>query len=286
MQMQAKQSVTVVIATLGGQSLVSTVESLNRGSIPPAEILICIPVEDAGKLANIQHKNIRILKTDFRGQVAQRLFGFKDASHDFVMQLDDDILVDVFCVERLLATLQSLGPKVAVAPALIDQKTGNSVHKKLLENGLLSSIYYWLMNGSDGYAPGRIDKSGSSVGVDPLTSDSTLYDVEWLAGGCILHHKENLVLENFWPLVGKAYYEDVVHSCILNGKCIRLVIDATARCSIELFSQSSFKPKEFVNNLYRDYLGRRYFMRRFSRQSPRIYLYYLTRGLSYLYKRF
>lgn len=286
MQMQANQRVSVVIATLGGGSLNSTVELLNRGSIRPAEILICIPVEDAGKVSHMQFDNIRILQTDCRGQVAQRLIGLMSARQDFVMQLDDDVFVDVVCVERLLTTLQTLGAKVAVAPALIDRKTGNSVYKRPVKNGLLLSTYYWLMNGSDGYAPGRIDKSGSSIGVDPSTSDAAIHDVEWVAGGCVLHSRTNLVLENYWPLAGKAYCEDVVHSGILKSKGIRLVIDARARCSIELFDESSFEPKDFFSNLYRDFVGRRYFMRRFSRQSPRIFLFYLTRALNYLYKRF
>ncbi len=133
--------------------------------------------------------------------------------------------------------------------------------------------------------PGHIDKSGSSVGVDSQLSSEKLYDVKWLAGGCVLHYKENLICENFWPLPGKAYYEDVVHSCILSGKGIRLVIDSSAHCTLEVFREVILKPEDFFRNLYRDFLGRRYFMRRFSRQSARMYIYYLIRALSYLYKR-
>jgi hypothetical protein len=283
--MPNQQAITVVIATLGGGSLASTLTSLNCGTVIPSEILVCIPVEDAWKVADLRHDNVKILTTDFRGQVPQRIWGFKNASSELVMQLDDDICVDSVCLERLMETLLSLGPKVAVAPALIDQDTAMSVYRKPQRSGALLALYYWLMNGSDGYSPGCIDKSGSSVGVDPSLSDATLHDVEWLAGGCVLHFKENLVLENFWTLPGKAYYEDVVHSCLLRAKGIRLVIDARARCSLELFNQSSFRFGEFARNLYRDYLGRRYFMHRFSRQSPRMYLYYLGRVLSYILAR-
>lgn len=283
--MPNQKAITVVIATLGGGSLASTLESLNCGTVVPSEILICIPMEDAWKVADLRYDNVRILTTDFRGQVPQRIWGFQHAASELVMQLDDDIFVDPLCVERLVETLLSLGPKVAVAPALIDQDTDRSVYRKPQRSGALLSFYYWLMNGSDGYSPGRIDKSGSSVGVDPSLSDAALHDVEWLAGGCVLHFRENLVFENFWPLPGKAYYEDVVHSCLLRAKGVRLVVDARARCSLELFSQSSFRPGDFARNLYRDYLGRRYFMRRFSRQSPRMYLYYLGRVISYVFAR-
>lgn len=277
--------VTVVIATLGGDSLAATIQSLNSGTLIPAEILVCVPAENASKVAHLQGGTTSIVKTDFRGQVAQRGAGFQRASNDLVMQLDDDLLLDKFCLERLAATLHLLGSKAAVAPALVDVQTGQSVYQKPAKHGAVSALYYWLMNGSEGYKPGRIDRSGSSIGVDPSVSPASLYDVEWLAGGCVLHHRENLVMENFWPLPGKAYYEDVVHSSILAANGIRLVIDPSARCSLELFSQASLKPGEFFRNLYRDYLGRRYFMRRFSRQSFRVYLYYLGRVLSYLFSR-
>jgi len=278
--------ITIVIATLGGESLAATINSLNSGSVYPKEILVCIPADKAWKVAHLQGGNTSIVKTDFRGQVAQRAAGFQLASCPLVLQLDDDLLLDRFCLERLAATLKLLGPKAAVAPSLVDVQTGQSVYKRPDKNWVVLGLYYWLMNGARGYEPGRIDRSGSSVGVDPSVSPASLYDVEWLAGGCVLHHRENLVMENYWQLPGKAYYEDVVHSSILAASGIRLVIDPSASCSLELFSQASFSPGDFFQNLYRDYIGRKYFMRRFSRQSFRMYLYYIGRILSYLASRF
>jgi glycosyltransferase involved in cell wall biosynthesis len=283
--MSHQELISVVIATLGGEFLESTLQSLNQGSVRPAEILVCIPVAEAEKVAHLERDNVRVLKTNFRGQVAQRRFGFENARHDVVMQLDDDMLLDETCMESLLDTLRASGPKIAVAPALQDKKTGNSVYAKPTRNRVLLAFYYWLMNGADGYAPGKVDKSGSAVGVDPAKSDAELHDVDWLAGGCILHYRNNLILENFWPLAGKAYYEDIVHSYLLRGKGIRLVVDVKAKCSLDTFSQASFKPSEFIKNLYRDYLARKYWMNRFGCESPRIYLYYFMRGLSYLYWR-
>lgn len=277
--------ITVVIATLGGESLSATIHNLNSGSVRPDEVLVCVPASNAYNVAHLHGGNVSIVKTDFRGQVAQRRAGFQRASKPYVLQLDDDLLLDRLCLERLAATLRLLGPRAAVAPALLDVQTGQSVYKKPAKHGGVLAFYYWLMNGSQGYAPGRIDRSGSSIGVDPSVSPAPIYDVEWLAGGCVLHYRENLVMEDFWPLPGKAYYEDVVHSSILAVNGIRLVIDPSARCSLELFHQASLKPGDFFRNLYRDYLGRRYYMRRFSRQSFRIYLYYFGRVLSYLVSR-
>lgn len=287
MSPEAQNAVTVVIPTLGGTSLMQTITKLNQGTIQPAEILVCIPRADAKKITSaiLDTKNVKILETKFRGQVPQRIYGFTHATHDIVMQLDDDIWVDARCIEQLVNTLNTLGPKIAVAPALMNRATGLSVYKKLGKNSFVSSIYYWFMNGTMGYSPGCIDKSGSTVGIDPSLSKTYLNDVEWLPGGCVLHYKKNLILENFWLLSGKAYYEDAVHSCILKSEGIRLVTNSLAKCSLETFNSSSLKTKDFFTDLYLDYLGRRYFIRRFSRFSFRVYFFYFFKISSYAYRR-
>jgi hypothetical protein len=283
--MQDNKSITVVIATLGGESLKSTVNTLNSGSLAPAEILICIPEQEAERAHALKSGNTSVVPTSCRGQVAQRAVGFQQAKHALVMQLDDDMSVDQFCLERLVEAAQIFGPNVAVAPALINHLTGHSVYAKPERSRFLQSIYFWLMNGAKGYVPGRIDKSGSAVGVDPATAQSRFVDVQWLAGGCVLHHRENLVLENFWQRSGKAYCEDVVHSHLLSQRGVRLVVDTAARCELEVARQSGFKFGAFMRDLYRDYCARKYYMKRLSISSPRIYLYYFIRFASYVWSR-
>ena len=43
---------TVVIPTLGGDSLFKTIELINSGTIVPEEILVCIPKEEAYRVLN------------------------------------------------------------------------------------------------------------------------------------------------------------------------------------------------------------------------------------------
>lgn len=277
--------VTVVIATLGGDSLKETIEALNRGTVVPDEILVCIPVNEAPRVKDYFCPNVKVIVTDCRGQVAQRAVGFHSASHNVVMQLDDDIFVDKYCIEHLLETLRTYGPKVAVAPALMNLSTGKSVYKKPEKNKFLQQIYYWLVNGAEGYQPGKIDKAGSSIGIDPEGEDKKLFDVEWLAGGCVMHYRDNLVLENFYPFTGKAYFEDVIHSYHLRNKGISLKVDSRARCWLESASTSSYGPTEFFRHIMPDYRARKYVMRLYSRSSSRIYLYYFISYLSYVYKR-
>jgi glycosyltransferase involved in cell wall biosynthesis len=273
--------ITVVIATLGGDSLKGAIEALNRGSIVPSDILVCIPVNEAHKVQYFSYRNVKVLVTDCRGQVAQRAIGFRNASHDVVMQLDDDILVDEHCIEHLLKTLKIPGNKVAVAPSLMSLSTGESVYKQPERNKIILKIYYWLMNGLAGYQPGKIDKSGSAIGIDPKNANNELFDVDWLAGACIMHYRENLVLDNFYPFEGKAYHEDVIHSYHLKSKGISLRVDSGARCWLESIPSSNYGWMEYLKHFASDYRARKYSLRLYSRRSLRIYLFYLISYLSY-----
>lgn len=121
--MQTPFSISVVIPTLGGESLVGTIEQLNRGTLVPKEILICIPEEDAFKVENIHIPNVKIIKTNIRGQVAQRAIGFQFAENQLVMQLDDDILVRKTCLEKMVELILE-NPKFAIAPKFYDSTSG------------------------------------------------------------------------------------------------------------------------------------------------------------------
>ena len=60
--MNVENKVSVVIPTLGGQCLVTTIQQLNSGTLIPDEILICIPEEEAYKLVSLDFQNTKVLK--------------------------------------------------------------------------------------------------------------------------------------------------------------------------------------------------------------------------------
>lgn len=201
------------------------------------------------------------------------------------MQLDDDIFVEQDCIKYLLETIIECGPRASVAPSLVNIATGDSVYKKSDRNPVVESIVYWSMNGFSGYQPGKIDKSGTPIGVDANNLDLELVDIEWLAGGCIMHLKENLLIDNFYPFKGKAFGEDVIHSILLKNKGVKLLIDAKAICSIEIISSRNYSLIEFFNNIKSDYKARQYYLALISRKSVRIYFHYFLRIVGYGIKR-
>ena len=69
---------SVVIPTLGGESLGMTIAQLNRGTLVPREILVCIPEKEAPRVQNLGLPGAGIILTDVRGQVAQHARGFQE----------------------------------------------------------------------------------------------------------------------------------------------------------------------------------------------------------------
>jgi glycosyltransferase involved in cell wall biosynthesis len=226
---------SVVIATLGGDFLASTIAHLNAGDRPPAEILICIPEAEAARARALEGGNVRLVVTSVRGQVAQRAEGFKRVREPFVLQLDDDMWIDQRDIDLLMVELQRLGPGNAVAPVLRDKLNGRGIHRQHDGvRGVLQSLNATILGGVPWGAGrmGRVSAIGTNFGVDPERATSPVMLVDWVPGGCVLHYREGLVLAAFFPFPSKAYCEDLIHSHLLKARGTRLwvVRDAGCRC--------------------------------------------------------
>ncbi len=279
--------VSVVIPTLGGHSLYKTIDCLNNGSVVPVEILVCISSDCENSASDELPSNVKVLICPTKGQVAQRKHGFVNAVSNYVMQLDDDMYLGVDCLKKLHAIISSRDD-VAISPLLFNIKNKTIAytgHKKLT---LKNRIYYWLVNGAMGYQPGSVMLSGFALGpiVEHVGSlDSKCISVNWLPGGCIMHRRNNLILEDYYPFQGKAYCEDLIHSYLMKKINIKLLIDATAHCETEIFSILDQSFKNFYQELKKDFRARRYVMSIQSRLSWRLYLNYFFLVASYFFKR-
>ena len=70
------------------------------------------------------------------------------------------------------------------------------------------------------FQPGKISLTGLNMNFD--INNKNLYEVDWLPGGCILHSKNNLILDNYYPYKGKSYSEDLFLSAKLKENKIKL----------------------------------------------------------------
>lgn len=245
-QVPKTRGISVVIPTLGGSVLADTIAKLNAGTVVPDEILVCIPNGNADQ-TSAPHlgPNVAIIRTPCRGQVGQRAFGFRQAKHGLVLQLDDDIHVRRDALEQMIACVEAYGD-AAAGPRLYDIATG-AYRSFMMPHPTgptgFERFLFWIINGTRGYVPGHIGRAGISMGIPE--NPGTWVDVGWLPGGCVLHRRENLVLDDYYPFKGKAFVEDLYHSVLLRRRNVRLV-RCDAACDADFSSGTMRDPLGFI----------------------------------------
>jgi len=226
-------SLSVVIPTLGGKSILKVIKLLNSGNEIPSEILVCIPEKYSKKIELNSFSNVKIIKTSFMSQVDQRIEGFKLAKQKFVLQLDDDCKINNEHVKKLLIDLNELGPGNSIAPIYFDEKTGICSHSyRKGFKGLITNLIATIICGAPWGLKrmGCISKVGTNYGVDVKYMNADKVETEWVPGGCLMHFNESTYLENFFPFEGKAFCEDLMHSYLLRKNNIKLWVTKNAEC--------------------------------------------------------
>lgn len=220
--------ISVVIATLGGPNLEKTIASLLKGTSRPVEILVCIPDFVRPKVQMDEDEVVKVIRTPFGGQVAQRATGLIIAREDYVLQLDDDMLVPNDGLENLWHFALTAGVETAVSPALTDSATGLYLTSYGQDfRSIVQSFAAWMFAGARwGVARmGTIAPAGIPYGVDPRhAAGAKLIETQWLPGGAVICRREDLITEDYFPFKGKAYSEDVIHSIYWKRRGVRLYV--------------------------------------------------------------
>ncbi len=234
--------ISVVIATLGGNILRDTIAHLNNGTVVPAEILVCIPETGASNADCVSAVgNVRVIKTPCRGQVAQRAVGLEMARNNYVMQLDDDVVLPSTTIKVLFDILIAKGPGNVVSPFFRLQpngEEGTSYYKGI--RGFVRNCYFTLICGTafGRKRLGRISSSGIGFGVSMNDGPERIIESEWLPGGVALCHRTDLITYNYYPFPGKAFSEDLIHSILWRRQGCRLwtVLDVSAMIDVSVES--------------------------------------------------
>ena len=264
-------NLSVVIATLGRPELIETIEALYNNSIQPVEVLVCIP-KSIELPAGIEiFEGVRVVRTDKGGQVYQRSIGFKAAKCELIMQLDDDVIMECRAIETLLTSFSTIEQKRAIAPTFYWSGTNKRTYDGK-HTGFWRKIIDWVANGKDGRLPGIVSLSGLNFGLCFDDEKEKIHRSQWLSGGCVLHHVNDLVTFDYFPYVGKAYAEDVMHSFLLKEKGVDLFVcrDATAYIKEDPYSLSF---REF----YRQYRAAEYAAKLWNKNLLRLKIYYITK---------
>jgi hypothetical protein len=239
--------------------VIKVIDFLNKDkNYKISEIILSVPKNKKNHLEHMisRYKNVKILSVNRRSQVYQRIQGFKAANENQILQLDDDIFINIKSIKILIKRIIQLDSRRCFAPIYKDFN-GNFLHKK--KNSILYKIHLIIMLLLFGSIK-KINEMGSFdnalVYYGEFNSNILLkyLEVDWLLGGCIIHKKKNLILNNFFPFNGKSFCEDLIHSIKLKNKGIKLYVDRDAfvlckqEDSINNFKQ--FKSFIFGLNLF------------------------------------
>ncbi len=205
--------VTAVIPTANRRRVLKkTIESLARQDYQPAEIIIvdASDNDDTEQLLNNTLSNlvsvIHYKKANIKGAAAQRNQGVKDAQHEYIFFMDDDIVLEDDCVKRLWDGLQS-EKNIGAVNALITNQHYQSP-------GKVSLMMYKIMSGTNlsSYAGKCIGPAWNLLPEDNENLPER-NQVEWLNTTCTIYRKEALPNPVFPDLFqGYSLLEDVALS--------------------------------------------------------------------------
>ncbi|OKH19904.1 glycosyltransferase family 2 protein [[Limnothrix rosea] IAM M-220] len=205
-----------------------TLESLGQQSVQPDEIVVVDGSDDEStavvcreKIANLETK-IRYFRADKLGAAVQRNQAIAEATQEVIWLLDDDILLEPECLQRLWTALHS-DPKVGGVNAMI-------TNQKYTPPGRISRLLYEILSGQK-----RESYAGQCLGpaLNLLPEDREelpeVVPVDWLNTTCVLYRREALP-EPLFPSNFRGYslMEDVTLSLTV-GKKWQLLNARTAR---------------------------------------------------------
>ena len=286
--------ISVIIPTLGDRDLIPTLNSLQNSSIDIDEIIISVPKNNTlSKRMLSNNNNVLVHSSIYKGQVLQRIEGFKIAKNEVVVQLDDDIILDTNCLSQMLEFILS-HRKSSISAHFHDIISKKSIYSKEENIGfsnffflselkyLGNKIYNKIKNGSNVNQNGDISISGFET-YPNMREHKEPFISGWIPGGCVMHYKSNLVLSNFFPFVGKAYCEDLYHSIALKKNNIQLYYHPSAKAYLKIESvKSNFKL--FMNYLKNDFIIRKKLVKQNKLSTTRMKMIYIIKIFSYLFK--
>jgi glycosyltransferase involved in cell wall biosynthesis len=207
------KNIDVVIPTLNGKNLYKVIKSLSSGSLRPRNIICVYYYKFNFSVLKKKFKNIYFVKSNIGNQVQQRIEGFKHVNSKYVLQLDDDIILEKNALLNLMKIKIKLGDKALVGPVFLDLNN-NSIHNLESNKYILSNIYKYIICGAN-YGVnkiGTITSLGLAYGVNSNIKKK-IVKCQWLPGGCILLSK-NVYEKSYdkFILSKKSFCEDIFFS--------------------------------------------------------------------------
>lgn len=247
-----------IIPTINREAILKrTLLSISKQNLQPAEIIIIDASDDFSDQKELQEiypelkSEIKWLKAKEKGAAKQRNQGVSLANNDFILFMDDDIILEDNCIEKLWIAVNS-EQNIGGANAMI-------TNQRYTTPGFISRNFFRVLNGKrlDSYA-GKVIGPALNLLPEDNPELSEIVDVEWLNTTCTIYKKEALPFPPFPDYFeGYSLMEDLTLSLIV-GKKWKLVNARTARIFHD--SQTGLHKSNVTINAKMDIVNRFYVM--------------------------
>ena len=249
------KQLTIIIPSLLSNINESWIAQINRFNKEKINIIICIPpdLSKSNQFIKKFQNDILIIKSDKKGQVNQRQYGYKFVKTEYLMHMDDDIFISIKNLKILLNQFQNLPRKSSIAPRLTVKKSNN---KKLILTKYLNLLIF-----NDPLPkPGTISKSTFEVSHNLyIDTDKEIESVDWIPGGISIIRKENIITNQYFNFEGKAYCEDLIHSNLLKNNGVQLFISNKSFYKSEPQDYKNLNIQDFIKFIKNDFKVRNYY---------------------------
>ncbi len=222
-------------------------------------------------------KDILIINSDRKGQVAQRQFAYKFSNRKLILHMDDDIYFDLDSLKGILRIFNKLPENSCLAPALkLNPKSKN--YKSNFSIYIRSLLLYSKLSPK----PGSISLSSFPVPHDNGIDINNTQKVEWLPGGISLIREKHCIKDNYFRFKGKAYCEDLFSSSLLSQKKINLYLNNSFSYKTKIESYRNLSLNHFIKFLREDFKIRNHFRKTIKNPFPPFLLAYIYLIISFL----
>tara|TARA_B100000963_G_C22619147_1_gene668957 strand:+ start:270 stop:1112 length:843 start_codon:yes stop_codon:yes gene_type:complete len=273
--------ISVVIPSVGGSNLKRLIASLELSYHIPDEIICVLPKKTSFSYPVSNKLKIKTIFSNFRNQVQQRIVGLKHVKNELILQLDDDVLLDKYTLMHLYNALIKRNFKNTIVGPIFftrDKQLHYDYNKENLLSELFKFIFCAAPFGKDKL--GKISSVGLGFGVN-YNNKANLYYVDWLAGGCILYHKNNRILKFPNIYEGKSYCEDLIHSILRKKKNICHLIVRNSKIRTD---KINYEKLSFVEIL-REFKIRKNLLRYIKGNRIRFYIWCIFEVINRIFKR-
>lgn len=256
MDIYPEDNLTIVCASHNGMKKIPLfLKSIQKNTTRPKDIIICGTHESdiSGISKDFLEKNrVSFVISKFANQIYQRNLALSMVSTNYVLQLDDDLILDRNAIKNYCKHFREPNSNKKIVSGYTVFPNGDHMSCRVkisYQKSKFIRIFYSLMNGFKDLKNMSILKSGRIFPL-VLEGDET-NEPDWLSS-CLMFHKDaiksNPVLVSNKNLnIGKAYYEDVFFTLSLKKRGFKLILDE----DITLMHPytTSIKPWEYIHTI-------------------------------------